>query len=272
VLVPLDWGDDLEIDVAPAARTSVSLVLESGDAPGGGGVPADASNLAARAAERFLEGARLTQAVQVRLSKRIPAAAGLGGGSSDAAAVLRELARRFPDAYEREGLARLALALGADVPFFLGSGAAVVRGIGDEIEPLAGLRPRAVLLVHPGTPLATAEVFGAFDALGAGPPSGIDPDRGSRLASAWSADPLPQGRLEPLLANDLEPAAVRLCPPVARLRRSLRAAGAQVVGLSGSGPTLFGVFAGRGEAEAALARAGFESPVWARVASTLESR
>jgi 4-diphosphocytidyl-2-C-methyl-D-erythritol kinase len=129
-----------------------------------------------------------------------------------------------------------------------------------------------VLLVHPGVPLATAEVFDAFDALGTGPPSGIDPDRGCVLASAWSADRVADATLEALLANDLEPAAVRLCPPVARLRRRLRSAGAEGVGLSGSGPTLFGVFADRGAAEAGLARAGLEPPVWARVASTLESR
>ncbi len=93
---------------------------------------------------------------------------------------------------------------------------------------------------------------------------------GPRSRGLWN--PAFARTLDDLLANDLEAAAVRLCPPVARLRARLRAAGARAVGLSGSGPTLFGVFEDPAAAAEGSARAGFEAPLWARVATTRESR
>jgi 4-diphosphocytidyl-2-C-methyl-D-erythritol kinase len=186
--------------------------------------------------------------VRIRLTKRIPAAAGLGGGSSDAGAVLRALAASFPDALDAGTLARLALRLGADVPFFLAPRPARVGGIGERIQPLADLPPFDCVLANPGVPLSTAAVFAAFDA---------EPTR--------SAPALDRG-LGLDLANDLEPAAGRLCPAIGPLRDRLRAVGARAVGLSGSGPTVFGIFPDAAEATSALARAAFPSPIWARVA------
>jgi 4-diphosphocytidyl-2-C-methyl-D-erythritol kinase len=280
VVAPLDLGDDVVVDATPAAGPSVDLVLEAGAAPAGD-VPAGPANLAARAAAAFLERAGLACAVVIRLTKRIPAAAGLGGGSSDAGAVLRALAEGFPGAIEPSALAALALGLGADVPFFLDPRPARVGGIGERVEPLPGVPELALLLVNPGIPLATADVYRAFDALrpgGSGPASAAMAVRLEPLlrdGGSWSPRGRPGGpdaaaALEGLLRNDLEPAAVRLCPPIARLRGGLRAAGAQAVGLSGSGPTLLGVF--ESAAAAAEARGRFAPPVWARVATTLESR
>ncbi len=119
VFLPLDLGDEVELEVAPARLSSVALTLHPGPVEG---VPGDASNLAYRAAEAFLEvagRAGCTGSVRIRLHKRIPAAAGLGGGSSDAGVVLRSLARLFPAALSAKALGELALDLGADVPFFL---------------------------------------------------------------------------------------------------------------------------------------------------------
>jgi 4-diphosphocytidyl-2-C-methyl-D-erythritol kinase len=243
VFAPLDLADEIELEIAPASRPEVELRL-SGEAAG---VPADASNLAARAAAGFLAAAGLSRAVGIRLTKRIPAAAGMGGGSSDAGAVLRALAACFPDALG-PGLGRLALSLGADVPFFLDPRPARVGGIGDRIRPLGKLAPLACLLVNPGVPLSTAAVFAAFD------------------ARPGPAEPVPDPELGLDLANDLARPAEQLCPAIGPLRERLRELGARAVGLSGSGPTLFGLFPDAPAAAEALARAAFAAPVWARVA------
>jgi 4-diphosphocytidyl-2-C-methyl-D-erythritol kinase len=264
VFLPLDLADDviLEWSAGPLARVALSLdfapEFPAAEVPGGPG------NLAVRAAQAFLDRTRLALDVQIRLTKRIPAAAGLGGGSSDAGAVLRLLAAACPDALDARSLAALALALGADVPFFLDPQPAFVRGVGERIEPLAGWPELHLLLLNPGVPLATAEVFRAADALR--PPRAAGPGVPDLRERAEGVIREPAGGLGGLVYNDLEAAAVRLCPPVARLRQRLGALGASAVGLSGSGPTVYGAFPTAEAARAALARLAPEPPLWARVA------
>jgi 4-diphosphocytidyl-2-C-methyl-D-erythritol kinase len=208
----------------------------------------------------------------LRVIKHIPPGAGLGGGSSDAGAVLRALDELFPGALDRIGLSKIALALGADVPFFLDPRPAIVRGIGERIEPIHGVPAVAVLLANPGVPLATADVYAAYDAIG----SALTEPHSERTIPSLSGAMGPgwnfAGDTGLDLGNDLESIAVRLCPPVARLRERIRASGARAVGMSGSGPTVFGLFDSTSAAEFAFAKAGFEEPIWARVATTLESR
>jgi 4-diphosphocytidyl-2-C-methyl-D-erythritol kinase len=268
VFLPLDVGDEVEVE---AAARGVSIQL-SGLAAG---VPDGPENLAAKAAQAFLKEAGLGSAVAIRLGKGVPAAAGLGGGSSDAGAVLRLLAERHPGRVAPERLAELALELGADVPFFLDPRPARVGGIGERITPLAGVRSLAVLLANPGISLATAEVYRARDALGAAltpdPAGSTMPPPRALSESEGRIDELDPGALAAEIANDLEPAARRLCPPIGRLCERLREAGALAVGLSGSGPTLFGIFPDRAAAERAEAACGFETPVWSRVAETYRS-
>jgi 4-diphosphocytidyl-2-C-methyl-D-erythritol kinase len=265
----LDLADELEIDVERAAASSVALRLESPEsgAPAGASnlAPSGASNLAARAAELFLAEAGLALRVAIALRKHTPVAAGLGGGSSDAAAVLRALAAFAPHALAPDRLAKLALRLGADVPFFLDPRAAFVRGIGERIEPVLGLPELPLVLANPGEPLATREVFRVHDVLhpeGRAARNGAPPDF-ARLRgdpAAWA----------PLLHNDLEPAALRLCPAIGRLRAELTARGARAVGLSGSGPTLFGIFESHAAARAAV-EPPLRSPAWLRLATASES-
>jgi 4-diphosphocytidyl-2-C-methyl-D-erythritol kinase len=270
VFVPLDLADEIALEVREAARPEVALRVE-GDAAG---VPAGASNLAVRAAEAFLARGALRSRVSIRLTKHIPAAAGLGGGSSDAGAVLRGLAELQPDALGGGVLAELALGLGADVPFFLDPRPARVRGVGERIEPLRGLPSLALLLLHPGQALSTAAVYAAFDALRPDLAPSSPLPAAALPKALWGrdpADPAFAGALAPQLANDLEPAALRLCPPVGRLRQRLMGAGAVAVGMSGSGPTLYGVFDDARAAAAALGGGTFPEPLWARVVATLES-
>lgn len=261
LFAPLDLADGIALHVESASAASASLQLAGEEV----GAPPGDDNLALRAARLFLERSGVAARVEIGLTKHTPAAAGLGGGSSDAAAVLRGLARAFPDALEPAALEAAALSLGADVPFFLSPGPAWVSGIGERREPVEGLPALALLLANPGAHLATTEVFRAFDALG-GPAS---PRRGrpADLAGTMADD----RALGAMLVNDLEPLAVRLCPAIARLRDGLQSAGARAVGMSGSGATLFAVFVDRAAAEAARAKLALPPGGWSRVASTRES-
>lgn len=234
VFVPLALCDELEITGAPG--TGVRLRLQGA----ADGVPAAEENLAYRAAASFLESRGETQHLHIALRKRIPTAAGLGGGSSDAAAVLRTLDAEI-GGISPDSLAALALRLGADVPFFLDPRPARVRGIGERIEPLPGLPDLAVLLVHPGTGLATAAVFAGYAAgdRAAGAP---EPPSRTRALQRFAQTGRCTPELDWVLQNDLETAARQLCPVLEPLREQLQKAGAQAIAMSGSGPTLYALF------------------------------
>lgn len=258
LFLPLDLADEIELELRPASRGTVEIEVV-GDAPD------DATNLAVRAAHAYLAARALPLAVGIRLHKQTPTAAGLGGGSSDAAAVLRGLQTSQPGGLPRAELAELALELGADVPFFLDPRPARVRGIGERVEPVAGIPSLALLLVNPGLPVPTAEVYRALDALG--PP----PSRETPPLPDLSCPGAQGSALAEVVRNDLEAPAVRVCPALARAREALRAVGALAVGLSGSGGTLYGVFGDLPAAHDAHEALRLPATAWARVARTLKS-
>jgi 4-diphosphocytidyl-2-C-methyl-D-erythritol kinase len=251
LFLPIDLADTLQLSLR--ARPGISLTL-AGDC---GGVPGDECNLAVRAAGAFLAEAGSDRGVGIRLEKRLPAPGGLGGGSSDAGAVLRGLSELMPGAVSPRSCVR-SLRLGADVPFFWRR-RRLVGGIGEEILPVEGLPSLALLLAHPGAPLATSAVYAAYDA-GAGSltASGPGPSIRALLALREEAGRARAGPIETslcaLVVNDLEPAASRLIPAVLELRKEIEAAGASAVSLSGSGPTVFGVFPSEAAAEEAQRR------------------
>ncbi len=248
LFVPIDWSDRLGVTIEPGPSEDVSLRLET---EGPASAPADASNLAARAAAVWMAEARWSGRIEIRLEKSLPSGAGLGGGSSDAAAVLRALERLAPGVLPAGRLAALALSLGADVPFFLDPRPALVTGIGERIEPVAGWPGLWITLANPGISLATAAVYDAWDRSEAA----LTPVRAGSTMRALSRlrdAPAPTSELlSKLLVNDLEPAASGLCPGVADLQRQLRSLGALATGMSGSGATVFGVFAEEGRARRA---------------------
>ncbi len=184
--------------------------------------------------------AALGETRRVTLTKRIPVAAGLGGGSSDAAAVLRALGgdRDVNDLYA------IARDLGADVPFFLsGCETAVGSGRGDRIQPAVDFPRSHAFVLLPAEPgLSTAEVFGRAT------PNELFPAVRGDLIRAVHITRTPS-QVGALLVNDLEPAALELRPELAQNLERLRAAGALGVAVSGSGPTVFGVFHDRPTAE-----------------------
>jgi 4-diphosphocytidyl-2-C-methyl-D-erythritol kinase len=192
-------------------------------------------NLALAAVERFRTvAAPDLPPLRVTIGKRIPVAAGLGGGSADAAAVLRaanELAGRPLDP---SGLRALGAAVGADVPSQVEPRHALVTGAGEVVEPVE-LPPMTLLLVPDAEGLATGDVYAQADALGTTRPS-LDPDQVRDLAGR------PLSELAAALENDLEPAAVWLRPQVTARMEALRQAGALNARVTGSGPTVFGVF------------------------------
>jgi 4-diphosphocytidyl-2-C-methyl-D-erythritol kinase len=219
---------------------SLALVV---DAPG---VPAGPENLVWRAAEKLLKhrAPNAPRGVLLTLTKRIPAGAGLGGGSSDAAATLVGLDRLLGLGLPPGVLQEHAAALGSDVPFFLTGGTAVLGGRGTEVLPLDDLPPRDLLIVHPGRPLSTAAVYAQVQEplTLAGKPARI-----SRFGR------IPVDLLSWVRAgNDLEPHAERLCPDIVRAKAMLASTGAVACAMTGSGSAVFGVY---DDAETAAAAA-----------------
>lgn len=280
LFVPLGLADRVNLRpevMAPAAATrSLEIEFEMVGAPGlpaSSQFPEASENLAVRAARAFLNAAGLSGSLAIRLEKSIPIGAGLGGGSSDAGAVLRLLDALHPGVLTREALFGLAAGLGADVPFFLTPKPCLVRGIGDQITPLAGLPEYWLLLVNPGVCLATAEVFAGFDRGAAAltldrtrsTMRALDGQGGGLRASETLSKAFDSGLLE----NDLEAVATSLCPAVGVLKQRLQDLGARWTGMSGSGATVYGVFADEAMALLALEQAEFEAPIWACVTRTL---
>ncbi len=182
--------------------------------------------------------------VRIEIEKRIPVSAGLGGGSADAAAVLRLAGD------EVDGLPELAAELGADVPSQLDQAFALVGGAGDVVEPLSPPRHFGVVLIAADDGLSTAEVYVEADRLGLGrDPEELDSIAGElREAAGQGASPL---EYHELLVNDLEHAALSLRPAIGGALTALKEAGAHVALVTGSGPTAFGVFDDIAAADAA---------------------
>ncbi len=275
LFVPIDWSDRLRFRWQPGPHLRIALSVESGaDAQGVrlAEIPSGDGNLVYRAAEGFLRAAGRTGTLEILLVKNLPIGAGLGGGSSDAGAVLRGLGELLPDAVPASGLARLAVGLGADVPFFLDPRPAWVEGIGERVEPRDSMPPLHLLLANPGVPLATPTVFRAWDMLRTGMPG----DAKGQLRTAldrWleSSPDRSDARTQCLsrwLVNDLESAAVRLCPAIGRLLRRMADVGALASSMSGSGASVFGVFETEAAAVAAAESFGAPSPGWVRVVET----
>jgi 4-diphosphocytidyl-2-C-methyl-D-erythritol kinase len=228
-MVVLDGLED-RVYAAPAARRSVACP----------GVP-ERDNLAWRALDALEAEAGRPLPLAVTIDKRIPARAGLGGGSSDAAAVLRAADALYELGLGAARLEAVAARVGADVPFFVRGGAQWAEGRGERLRPARA--PAAVLLLaRHGDGLPTAAVYRAFDRMVPPPPDdGSEPPADPARLAAW-------------VRNDLWPPALALDPSLGRVARALVAAGARRALLCGSGSCLAGLFDDRAAAERARAR------------------
>lgn len=263
VMVPLALADRLSLARAIGPEDSLHVT------DGGGAAldPAGFYSVLRGIAEARRAVGRAADAVPLaaRLEKRIPVAAGLAGGSSDAAAAIEGALEAWSADLGPDELGRVAAATGSDVPFFLAGGSALVEGRGERVRPLAGFRgdPPAVLLVTPAAPVSTAAAFAALDTQpGASPANRA----ATRLSSEHLAAELGPGH-PPMsgadlvrragvlaVANDLANAADVLVPGLRTLRRALTRLLGVPIGLSGSGPTLWALYPALDEAEAAADR------------------
>lgn len=212
-------------------------------------------NIAMRAAVALLSHVPGTSpGVDIRIEKHIPIAAGLGGGSSDAATVLMALDKLLDLNLDHKKLARLALELGADVPFFLGSSPAWAEGVGEVLTPLEHELPESFfVLVNPGIALSTSQVYHRVERYT------ICPVRDGIITKF--------DELVAVLHNDLESPALELAPQVERLKAGLLENGAHGALMSGSGSTVFGVFESKADANRAAQRLTRTFGCWTCVAT-----
>lgn len=223
VMQAVDLSDRVVLEEAERVEVRVTA----------GDVPGDGTNLAARAAVALATAAGVEEGVRITLDKRIPVAAGLGGGSSDAAAVLVGLNRLWRLRWPLERLAELGTTLGMDVPFFLRGGAALATGRGEQVAPVQGAAI-ALVLVNPRFPVSTAETYRRVT------PAMYTDGRRAGAAVQALATRRPS-RVAASLYNGLEAVVGGAYPQIGRMRAALVAAGALAAAMSGSGPTVFGV-------------------------------
>lgn len=262
LVVTLDFGDTLRVE--PAERMELSC-----DDPA---VPADGTNLVLKAARAFAEASGWKGAARFTLEKRVPAGAGLGGGSSDAAAALRALNRIAGGEFSLSAsrLAEVAATVGSDCPLFLAGGPSVMRGRGERLEALparavARLAGRRVLVFKPGFGIATPWAYGR---LAAGAPASYLPaaEAEARLRTWVEDDDAPAERL---LFNSMEPPAFRKFPALPLLLEELRGKFGFAAGMSGSGSACFALLPEGADAGPAVARV---RRAWGATAFVREAR
>ncbi len=220
----IDLADTLSFDFKTGG---VNVLCDHPDVPDG------PENLAYQAAMLFFSETGIHPGLTIKIEKNIPAGAGLGGGSSDAAAVLSVLNRKFNEPLSPHRLHCLALKIGADVPYFLHRGPALATGIGEKLAAFSGIHPYPVIIIDPCKPLSTAEVYNNLNFDLTKTPKKLN-KRFFKLK--WD-----QGLLK-YLKNDLEPVASSMCPDISTAKSELKKAGSLFSMMSGSGSCVFGFF------------------------------
>ncbi len=195
-------------------------------------VPADESNLAHQAASLFQSQLHKAQGAKIHLKKNIPVGAGLGGGSSNAASVLLALNTYYGHPFSRKHLMQMGLRLGADVPFFLFQKPAIATGVGEKLEAFEGDLQYHILLLYPGFSVSTAEVYQNLNL-------GLTKDKKKPTSNHLKSN---RFNLADHLTNDLEQVTALKYPEIALAKEKLLKLGAVGALMSGSGPTVFGLF------------------------------
>lgn len=228
------------------------LIFEKREEPGigfrieGSDLPADENNLVYRAAALLMEKQQIREGVSITLQKRIPIAAGMAGGSADAAAALRGLNELFEMGYSVEELKELGVTLGADIPYCIQGGTMLSEGIGEILTPLSEPPTCHLVIAKPDIDVSTAFVYGRLQADSLSFHPDID-----GMAAALAAGDL-KG-ITDRMGNVLETVTVREYSVIDRLKRVMRELGAENALMSGSGPTVFGIYTEKEKAEKAAA-------------------
>lgn len=252
VVVFADWGDEVTAEPLEAGE-GLHLRL---DGAGARELDETQNNLVLKVAWALRAAAeRPDLAARLTLKKDLPVAAGLGGGSSDAAAALRALDAVWDLGFSTKALAEIGSAAGSDVPACVHARPLVMEGRGEIIKPLAAWPALHAVLLHPGVPVSTGAVFRDYDAHD---PARLEPEP---LAAAGDVDTV-VARLE-ASRNDLEAPALRLEPMIGDALAALRDTdGVKLARMSGSGATCFALYAGKSEADAAARRLNASRPGW----------
>ena len=242
-MVTVGLFDKLDLELFPVER--VPRVRLTCDDPS---IPTDESNLVVKAANAIIAAGRQAEpwSLSASLHKSIPMGAGLGGGSSDAAATMIALNRMLGLNWSPERLAQIAASLGSDLPFFFFGPSSICTGRGEIVAPTPPPKPRHAVLLLPGIHMPTPAVYRKFDELNLGHPSAIrDVPDFERWAALDAID------LMPLLVNDLERPAFAINPTLAELHARAGEMLKRIVRMSGSGSSLFSLFDSRAEADSA---------------------
>ncbi len=249
VMQTVGLSDSLTVDVMPAREPSVTLSVR-----GRYRIPVGEGNLAHRAATLYMKEAALPLRVRVTIDKRIPVAAGLGGGSADAAAVLRALNRAAHGRLGEGRLAELAAALGSDVPFCLFGHTRLCEGRGEVMRPLPAPFPLPLVIAPSRERISTPVAFAALDRLYESFADGREHGDLLALLNALSQQNI--GLLTTKLYNIFEETVLPECPEAREKKHRLQSLGALAALMSGSGPTVFGIFPTVAAAECAAAAIG----------------
>ena len=245
IMVPVSLYDDIDIRRLKAfdkeKRDKGPRIEVICDHPS---VPSGEKNLAYQAARAFLQMHGLDTQLRIRIRKRIPVGAGLGGGSSDAAAILMGLNRLFKPGLSNRRLKKLATRIGADVPFFLARSPARARGIGERLTVIRQFPRFWVVILYPGFEVSTAWVFGHYR------PTLTKASVNTSITSSLRSCK----KIAAMMVNDLETVTMRRYPVIRLLKEELACHGAAGVLMSGSGSSVFGLFESKRKAQRAFRR------------------
>ncbi len=233
LMAKIDLYDEMEVE---ETAEGMEIYVDGND------VPCDSSNILWKAWTLLCQASDRSFGLRVLLKKQIPVAAGLGGGSSDAATLLQGVNQHLRLGLSSENLQDLGLKLGADVPFFLKEGPQWARGVGEVLSPVQ-LAPLYIILLNPQFALSTADVYQWFDQ--SPQPPFVKGGRGGILLTQENQDATHPTALKEILSNlenDLEKVALPHYPVLATMKERLKVAGALGVLMSGSGPTVYGIF------------------------------
>jgi len=257
VMLPLDFGDEIALQ---SRKAGITLACDDPR------LPTDDSNLALRAAKVLAEAFGTKQGAKIGLAKRTPLAAGLGGGSSNAATTLLGLNRLWKLKASSKKLHTLAASLGSDINFFMAGGAALCRGRGEKIEPIPCKFSGAILLVNPGFGISTKWAYESWAKAAAESRLTASPPEVSLLLRALAEDDLTG--ISRCLFNSLEAPSIRKFPVLELIKGTMLDGGAAGALMSGSGATVFGLFpnAKLAKTSAQKVREQFGPSMWTQVA------
>lgn len=243
VMQSISLSDDIELVKTKKPGISISIHDERG--AGNGIIPADSNNLMYKAADELMKHCGINEGIDIRLIKRIPSEAGLGGGSADAAAVLKGMNELYASGLTDQELMELGLKLGADIPFCIQGGTALAEGIGEKLTAIDNKCRPYVLLIKPKLGMSTPKVYAAYDEM-----TGLNRDctpgtQPEHVDTDGLKEALISGDCTSMFAkikNVLEPPVIREIPLIEQIKSDLISSGAKAAAMTGSGSVVFGLY------------------------------